>query len=124
MKLGEILNGMGAWSQVVGLKLKPVIAYKLLKYVRKVEAEHSILQGQRTNKICELAGVEPGQAASLEAGTPEVLAFSLWLGELLEHESDLEKCSMTVDELLEHIQQDESNTLSISDIGTIEPFMK
>jgi hypothetical protein len=66
--------------------------------------------------------VNEGEDATLKPGTPEYASFVAEFGAVLDTESDLKPFEMTLAVLLELLGKDQSNTLSVQDLGQLEPF--
>jgi hypothetical protein len=124
MKLGDVANGMSAWERVVKLKVGPSIAFKLMKYAKKVDSEYIGVENARCNVITDIVGVEPGSEARLEQGTPEFVEYVKQLAELYEAESELPLFDMNLDEFVELVQVREENELSAIDLIALQPFFK
>jgi len=121
MKLANVLMARDAWKRLAGLKLPPATAYRLLKYAKLVTAELELIEQQRVKLICEIAGVKEGENATIEPGTPKHTEFVIRYTAALDVETDLKQCDMKMDDLLATLMS-ESNTLSVEDLGNLEPF--
>lgn len=126
MKLWQVAQSAPAWAALSPLKKNPKLAYRLLKYNKKVAAEVEAINAQRTALIYEAACVQPPPQGEqllvqLGANTPQLAAFRAKYTEFLEGDCDLEIIGITMDDLIEGLGA-ESNVLSESDLALIEPF--
>ena len=128
MKLGQIWNVLAAFNALANLKKPPKIAYRLMKYERKLQSEHRLCEIQRSKIVCEIAGVAFGspeaQTTVLKVGTPEFDAFLAKFNEFLENESDLQPIPLSMDALIEALDAEKGNVLSEADLALIEPFFE
>lgn len=126
MKLLEIHNSAGAWRTLAALKKNPKLAYRLLKYEKKVDAELAVCEQQRSAFIYEAAGVEPpepGEQKIVQIGaeTPEFAAFMAKFNEFLQGESDLAWIGIGMDELIDGLGS-ATNVLTERELELLEPF--
>ena len=124
MRLAEIFIAREAWQRLTGLKLPPHTAYRLLKYVKQVTAEYDVIEQQRGTLLREAAGVKEGEDASVTPNTPAYTQFVRDFGAVLETDSDLKPFELTVPALLDLLGKEQSNVLSVQDLGQLEPFFK
>lgn len=122
MKLAAIWNSSKAWEVLSKLKKNPKLAYRLLKYEKKVSAELEVLEAHRQKLVYEAAGVEPPAIVSLGVESPEFIAFSAKFQEFAQGESDLAWAGITMDDLIEALGAETANVLSEHDIELLEPF--
>lgn len=122
MKLAEIWNSARAWGVLSKLKKNPKLAYRLLKYEKKVNAELKVCNKQRETLVYEAAGVEPPAIVDLGSDTPEYKAFMVKFQEFMQSESDLEWAGISMDDLIEALGAETANVLSENDIELLEPF--
>jgi hypothetical protein len=87
-----------------------------------VQAEYDVVEQQRSKLIRDAAGVKDGEDATLKPGTPEYVSFVVEFGAVLDTASDLKPFEMTLTALLELLGKDQGNTLSVQDLGQLEPF--
>lgn len=121
MLLGEIFQSVGSWQKLAGINLPAKLAYKILKYTRRVTAEYEIAEKQRVTLIHEITGTQEGQDAKIEPGTPELVAYTQRFQEVMLTKSDLEPLDMDFEEVVNAVgSRDES--LSVSDLAMLEPF--
>lgn len=122
MKIAAIWNSSKAWAVLSKLKKNPKLAYRLLKYQKKVAAELEIFEAQREQLVYETSGAAPPAVVQLEEGTPEFAAFAAKFQEFAQGESDLQWSGITMDELIEALGAETANVLSEHDIELLEPF--
>jgi hypothetical protein len=122
MKLADIFIARDAWQHATALRLPAHTAYRLLKYAKRVTAEYDVIEHQRSQLIRAAAGVKEGEGVSLQPGTPEYEQFVQDFGAVLDTDSDLKPCDITLSALLDLIGKDQGNTLSVQDLGQLEPF--
>lgn len=123
MTLGNVYFAYAAWQELAKLQYSPKVAYALLKYVKRLAEEHAIVEQQRIALIHEITKTEAGAQASIQLNTPEYTEYATKFGEVLATDCDLEKFSMSMDELLESIA-DSDSALSAQQLSLVEPFMK
>ena len=138
MKLAQIFVSREAWQLLSTLKMPPHTAYKLLKYVKRVDAEFELIEAQRQKLVKEL--IEQKQARlmaegveiteedkdSLKPRDPEYMQFAgpEGFGGVLETESDLKPFSQTMDFILDLAGKEAGNLLAARDLGLLEPFFE
>jgi len=122
MKLGNVYGSQATIRKIVGFGLPPKIAYSVLKYSRKFDAEYSVIDQQRVQLIREIAGTKEGEDAKVEPGTPEFVTFAAKFNLIMDTDSDLAPSDMKLSELLSAIELDESNVLSAQDLAVLEVF--
>lgn len=124
LKLRDIWISVAAWTEFAALKKPPKLAYRLLKYQRKLNVELKICEKRRVEIIRELAGIDPNESAetfvSLGQDTQECRQFVVRFNEFLDTESDAELFGLTLDEVFD--QLDPSIELSEKTIEILEPF--
>src|SRR3990167_173500 len=121
-RLLDVFASAEAWERLTRLKLPPVMAYRLLKYVKQVKAEYDLVKQQEGRLIREHAGVGPNDAARPAPGSPEYHAYVTAFSTFLEAPSDLPAWDVTFEALLEALGQESRQVLSVQDLGTLEPF--
>jgi len=121
-RLLDVFASAEAWERLTNLKLPPVMAYRLLKYVKQVKAEYDLLKQHEGRLIREHAGVGPSEPARLTPGSPEYQKYVMAFSSVLEAPSGLPACDVTFEALLEALGQESRQVLSVQDLGTLEPF--
>ena len=120
-----IWNAKKAWDAISPLKKKPKLAYRLMKYEKKVAREIEVCDKERRRILYDVSGVEPGKPVKLEVGSPELIKFTELFGEFLfQADSDLELVGVTMDELIDGLDAEKGNTLSEDTITLLEPFFQ
>jgi len=120
MKLGQVFQAVEAWRNLAALKMKPQMAYQILKYVRLVLAEYEIAEKQRVALIHELTETRDGEDARIETGTPEFAEYIRRFSEVMETECDLAKCEIALSQVMASIAEGEK--LSMAELEALEPF--
>ena len=147
MKLSVIQGSAAGWQALSGLKKNPKLAYRLLKYEKKVEHELKLIEKHRESLVYKHAGMEPPAPGEIkpvsipakitetyandedppvtltrEVTNPALIAYQKEFDEFLDTESDLEWIGITMDELIDGLAEREGNVLAEMDIDMIEPF--
>ncbi len=121
MNCGHVFQSITPWKKLAAIQMKPKLAYKILKYVKKVFAENDVIEKQRINMVYEITGTAPGADAKIEPNTPEFETYFKRLNEILAVEIGLEKIDLKFEDVIESVdEKDES--LSVSDLATLEEF--
>lgn len=123
MKLYSILASRDAWQRLTALKMPPAKAYRLRKYCRMVDADLAVIEEERVKLLREASGVMEG-AVALQEGTPEHQDFILKFAEFLTADSDLPTIDADLDEIIEMLNGEQSNAISVADLAALEPFFK
>ena len=122
MKLAQIWNAQQTLQALLALKKPPKLAYRLMKYWKKVQVEIEACEQLRLKCVYDAAGVEPPAQVNLDPGSPEYASFMEKFQEAMQGESDLEWSGVTMDELIETLGDQVGNTLSENDLQHLEPF--
>jgi hypothetical protein len=120
MLLGEVFQSIRAWQKLASVNMKPMLAYKIFKYVKLVNAEYEIAEKQRVALIRELTGIKEGDA-KLEPNTPEAAAYVEKFNEILQTESDLQQLDMDFEEVVNAVDE-KNESLTMNDLAMLEPF--
>jgi len=124
MKLANVFTAQGSMARLAGLKMAPKIAYQVLKFSRKFEAECAIIENQRVALIKDLSGAKEGENVSIKPKTPEYIEFVMRFNEVLSVDSELALCPVEIGALLDSIDESGGNTLSVQDIALLELFFE
>lgn len=122
IKLMAIWNSAPAWDAVSSLKKTPKMAYRLLKYQRRVTKELEVCEEQRKALVYAAAKVEPGVDVKLAPDSPEVAEFIRSFEEFLSGDSDLEWIGVSMEDLIDALDANGGNTISEQHIALLEPF--
>lgn len=142
MKLKEIWESPAGWQSLSATKKAPKLAYRLLKYEKKVERELEVIRKQRETIIYEVIGNErpkhgdillisipetidnpeqiPGPEPREQIVNPQHRAFHDKFNEFLDGVSDLGWIGLSMEELVEGLG--EANVMSENDLERLEPF--
>lgn len=123
MILGQIFQSKQSWQKLSSMKMRPQVAYKILRYTRRVDEEFALIEKQREAALRRAAGVEEGNV-SLEPDTPEFIEFAKEFNEVLMTESDMPKFGRKLSYVLESVAEGQDDVLTISDLAMLEPFFK
>ena len=126
MLLVQVFNSREAFSRLSVLKKPPKLAYRLMKYAHKFDAEAAVCENQRAKIVCEIAGVEAGSAeAAAVMFLPGSKEYDTWLArfnEFLQTESVIEPVGVSMDALIDGLDAEQGNVLSEADLAAMEPF--
>ncbi len=121
MNCGDVFQSMEAWQKFSGIRMKPKVAYKVLKYAKLVLAEREIIESQRVALIHEITNTEAGSEVKIEPGTNEFKAYVNGMNEVLSVESSIKPLDLDFSEVIDALdEKDESVT--VSDLSALEPF--
>jgi len=121
MKLGIIYQALEAWQKLTALPMNPVMAYKILKYIRLITVEHEVAEKQRIALIYKLSGAKEGEDAKIEPDSPEMVTYVKEFTAVLETEATLETLDVKFEAVLEAVKDD---SLTVQDLQLLEPFFK
>ena len=124
MKLANVFMAKEAMSQLAQAKLAPKVAYRVLKFAKKFEAEFGIVESQRVAILREVAEVKEGEDAKIEPGTPEMTSFFEKFAPVLDTDCELEACPLKFDALMDALDSEEGNVLSAQDLALLEPLFE
>ena len=122
MKLGNVFAAREALVHLAALKMPSKVAYRVLKFSRKFDAEFGIIEEQRVKIIREITGAKEGEEAKIENGTPEMVSFYEKFAPVLGTDCDLELCPLKFEALMEAIDSEDGNILSVQDLALLEPL--
>jgi hypothetical protein len=122
MKLAQIWNSAKTWGVLSAMKKPPMLAYKLFKYEKLVQAEIEACDVRRQALLYEIGKAEPPAPVTLNEGTPEFVEFLSRFNDFLKTESDLTWSGITLDELIATLGVEAANAMTETDILTLEPF--
>ncbi len=124
MKLLEIWNAVPAWKTLSLLKKSSRLAYRLMKYLKAIDAEVAVCEARRQECVYGITGKQPGEAALIENDTPQFAELVVKFTEFLQEESDLPPVGITMEELIEDLGAEDGNRISEADLNLLEPFFK
>ena len=119
----EIFESKNAWSGMLQQKLNIKTSFKLMKYVKLVEAEIALINEQKDRLVKEKYGVKGEDEKNFMIPQDKIQDFANELNELLLEESDLPQIDITMEKFIDAISN-ESNTIKTIDILLLEPFFK
>ncbi len=128
MKLQDIWNSAAAWRALSPVKKSPKVAYLLLKYENKVQAEVTVCEKQKNALIYELAGVPAPTGndvvlVDISGDADKMSQLQARFAEFLQTESELPQAALTMDALVESLSSD-MGVLTEHDLQQLEPFFK
>ncbi len=124
MLLGQIWQSMESWRKLSSVAMHPMLAYKVLKYTKLVEAEYAVADKQRKALIHELTGTKDGEDAKIEQDTPEFMAYVEKFNEVMAVESTLKQVKGVELEGVVKAVGDKVDVLTVRDLALLEPFFK
>ena len=113
----NVVNSVEAWGRLASMKLNASVAYKVLKYMQRLDEEFKAFEKQRAAAVCEAAGAEPGSSVALESGSDAHGRYIGLLDELLAVEVETGKIDLSIEDILCG-----SGEISVSDLAVLEPF--
>ena len=123
MLLGQIFRSLNAWIKISAVNMKPKIAYRVLKYTKKVSAEYEIAEKQRVALIHEITGTKEGEEAKIEPDSPEIDVYIEKFNEIMQTESSLSSIDLELEDVVDAVDE-KDETLSVSDLALLEPFFR
>lgn len=125
MKLGQVFQALNVWQIVATMKLRnPKVAYRVLKYLKRVQEEFATAEQQRVAIIRDITGTKDGEDAMIEPDTSQFREYLARFEKVLSLDCDLEKIDMEIDDLLDAAEGGYDNALSPADLAVIEPFFR
>jgi len=124
MKLANVYMAKAAMNQLTQAKLSPKVAYRVLKFAKKFEAEFGIVEAQRIALLREISGAKDGEDAKIEPNTPEMATFVQGFNPVLDTDSEMAVCPLKFDALLEALGVEDGNKLSAQDLAALEPLFE
>ncbi len=124
MLLGQIWQSMESWRKLSSVAMHPMMAYKVLKYTKLVEAEYAVADKQRKALIHELTGTKDGEDAKIEQDTPEFETYVEKFNEVMAVESTLKQVKGVELEGVVKAVGDKVDVLTVRDLALLEPFFK
>ncbi len=121
MLLGQVFKGNNIWKKLTTISMEPLVAYKILKYIKLVEAEFVIADNQRVVLLRKITGTKEGENAQIKPNTSEFTEYVAKFNEILSVECALEKFDLTLETVLTSIKE-EGYTLTVQDLILLEPF--
>ena len=122
MRLLDVWNGRPAWEALAELKKPPKLAYRLMKYLRKLNTELAACEEGRQSCVHLVAGTTPPAIVLLSPDTPEFQVFLGKFNEFLLDESDLEPVGISMDDLIDALDAQTGNLLTERQLLLLEPF--
>lgn len=120
MKLIQIWVAREAWQRLASLKKSPKLAYRLMRYERRLSEELAVIDAKK-NELIEAIAPE---TKTVNANTLEMAQFIEAFGPFLDADAELQPIDMTLDVLIDAIDAEQGNVLSDSDCAALEPFFK
>lgn len=123
MKLYEVYKSRDVLSKIASFKLGTQLAYRLMKFVKKIVVELDEIEAMRVKIVRDCAGVSDGDV-SIQPGTSEYAAFVTEFSDFLESGSEIPSFDLTMDEFITELAKSPGNDLSANDIMLLEPLFK
>lgn len=121
MKLFVIYQARDAWKRLLRARMSPVLAYRVLKYAKGIEAEDVLLETRRAEIIKRVGTEEEGQWRVVQ-GTPAHAAFVEEFSALLDADVELAQAPFSLESVLDDLAKFEENAIAATDIAALEPF--
>ena len=123
MKAIEIFQSISSWHKLANVTMKPLIAFKILRYTKLIGAEHEHIEKQRVDLAYEISGTPRNQNVQLEPNTPELADFQRRFSEVLNTESTLPLLRLDLETVVNALDGKE-DVLTVSDLAFLEPFFQ
>ncbi len=123
MQAREIFQSIPSWRKLSGITMKPLIAFKILRYTKLVSAEFEHIEKQRVDLAHEISGTSRDQNVKLEPDTPELLEFQRRFNEVLDTESTLPFLRLDLETVVNALDGKE-DVLTVSDLANLEVFFQ
>ena len=123
MKAREIFQSIPSWRKLSDITMKPLIAFKILRYTKLVSAEFEHIEKQRVDLAYKISETPRNQNAKLEPGTPELLEFQRKFSEVLNTESTLPFLRLDLETVINALDGKE-DVLTVSDLANLEVFFQ
>jgi len=122
MKLSSLMNASPAIEKLATQELPAKLAYRLLKYAKRIAAECDVIEKRRVAIIHEITETEPGTEARIEAGTEDFGEYARRFGEFLSQDSDLGKSDVMLSDIVESLG--DSAVLTVQDLVRLEELFE
>ncbi len=123
MKALGIFQSIQSWQKLAGIVMKPLIAFKILRYTKLVSAEFEHIEKQRVDLAYEISGTPRDQNVKLDPGTPELAEFQRRFSEVLNTENTLPLLRLDLETVVNALDGKE-DVLTVSDLATLEVFFQ
>lgn len=120
MLLRQVFESFSVWNMLATVSMEPLVTYKILKYIKLVEAEYLIADNYRVALTYKITNTRDIEEAQIKPNTPEYVEYVARFDEILSVECTLEKFDLTLETVLESIRED--YTLTVQDLILLEPF--
>ena len=121
MLLGQIFQSIEAWRKLSSVSMSPVIAYKILKYTKRIADEYDIAEKQRVALLYAITGTKQGQEVRLESTDPKFIEYVQKLDEIMSQEVDFSLLELSLEGTVDDLSGKDI-MLSASDLAKLEPF--
>lgn len=123
MKAVEVFQSIQTWQKLAGIVMKPVIAFKILRYTKLVSAEFEHIEKQRVDLAYEISGTPRDKNVKLEPGTSELMEFQQRFSEVLDVETTLPLLRLDLETVVTALDGKE-DVLTVQDLAMLEPFFQ
>lgn len=123
MKAREIFQSIPSWRKLSDITMKPLIAFKILRYMKLVSAEFEHIEKQRVDLAYEISKTPRDQNVKLEPETPELAEFQQRFNRVLDTESTLPFLRLDLETVINALDGKE-DVLTVSDLANLEPFFQ
>ncbi len=123
MQAREIFQSIPSWRKLSGITMKPLIAFKILRYTKLVSAEFEHIEKQRIDLAYKISGTPRDQNVKLDPGTSELAEFQRRFNEVLDTESTLPLIRLDLETVVNALDGKE-DVLTVSDLANLEVFFQ
>ena len=122
MLIKDVIESQDAWTEILKQKADVRVSFMLMKYVKMFQGVISEFNEKRTATLMEMSDEDDdGQRRIQNEQIPELNSK---LEEFLSKESKLPLFDLTLEELVDVIQKDTTNSVSASTLFSVSMFMK
>lgn len=122
MKLYEIYAARTAIGKLLKTNFRPGIAYRLMKFVKKLSVELEVVEEHRVSLLKTFAKPDDKGFVSLDQSSPEYLKFRDEYIEYLQTESEIETFGLPLSGMIDEIAGDQNFT--VEELGLLEPLFQ
>lgn len=119
--LGHVWQAKDAWSELMALRMKSRIRYKLFKYYKGVADDLTVIGGKHNEIVGRIGKPDKDGRVSVRSGTAEHAEYTREFSEFLNQGSDLKRAPFDLDALDDGIDVD-GNVFAPHHYAVLEPF--
>jgi hypothetical protein len=114
---------MTSWRKLASMALSPLVALKVFRYTKLVDAENDALIKLQESIIRDITETKEGEAAKIDPGTSEWDEYVERFTPAVDAEAELEPFDLSLDEVL-GAAGGKDDVLTVADIAALEPFFR